>query len=204
MRKKTYIVIVATIFWISAAAAITINVPDDFASIQAGVNASDDGDTVLVAPGLYNEHIRYYGKAIVLKSEAGPETTIIEKLYEAWPLIYFLNGETQTSVIDGFTLRNSSSSAIKCVGSSPTIQNCVIEHNTIFPPEFDYFGGGITIRDSNGYARVKSNIIRYNDATHGFGILGGGILINDSYAVIDSNVIYGNTSNYGSIVMVVR
>ncbi|MCP4582000.1 MAG: hypothetical protein GY839_10300 [candidate division Zixibacteria bacterium] len=200
MRKTLYFVILVSFIFTSAASAITIHVPADYISIQDAVNGSVDGDTVLVAPGLYNEHIRFFGRAIVLKSEAGAEATIIEKVYEQWSLIYVYDGETQTTIIDGFTLRNASSGAIKCVGSSPTIQNCIIENCTIFPPEFDYFGGGITIRDSNGWARIKNNIIRFNDATHSYGIIGGGILINDSYAIIDSNIIYGNIANYGGAI----
>jgi polygalacturonase len=33
--------------------AATLNVPADFATIQAAINASADGDTVLVTPGTY-------------------------------------------------------------------------------------------------------------------------------------------------------
>ena len=33
--------------------ATTINIPADYTTIQAGINASVDGDTVLVAQGTY-------------------------------------------------------------------------------------------------------------------------------------------------------
>jgi len=51
----------------------------DFRTIQRAINAATDGDVVLVAPGTYMEYdIRFHGKAINVKSRAGPEVTIID------------------------------------------------------------------------------------------------------------------------------
>ncbi len=38
-----------------------INVPDDFAKIQDAINSSDDGDTIIVAPGTYVENVNFQG-----------------------------------------------------------------------------------------------------------------------------------------------
>ena len=46
-----------------------INVPEDYTSIQAGINSSMDGDTVLVAPGYYQENL-VIDRSIVLASHA--------------------------------------------------------------------------------------------------------------------------------------
>ncbi len=56
----------------SSFAAITIHVPADQSTIQAGINAAANGDTVLVAPGTYNEQFNFNGKSIVVRSEDGP------------------------------------------------------------------------------------------------------------------------------------
>ncbi|MBD3219411.1 MAG: hypothetical protein GF310_14150, partial [candidate division Zixibacteria bacterium] len=61
---------------------IVLNVPGEYASIKAAVNAAVNGDTVLVAPGLYsgdnNTDIDFNGKRIAVVSEYGPEYTHID------------------------------------------------------------------------------------------------------------------------------
>ncbi|MBI2671057.1 hypothetical protein HYX18_03730, partial [Candidatus Woesearchaeota archaeon] len=55
--------------------ARTLRVPSEYPTIQLAVDASVDGDEVLVAPGRYSEDIRIVSKAITLKSELGYEVT---------------------------------------------------------------------------------------------------------------------------------
>src|SRR5438105_2915338 len=54
------------------------HVPKDFSTIQAAIAAAQNGDTVLVAPGTYGENINFQGKLITVRSEAGPDLTIID------------------------------------------------------------------------------------------------------------------------------
>ena len=70
--------ILATILAISALTAATINIPEDYSTIQEGINASVDGDTVLVAQGNYVENL-VLEKEIVLASHA-----IYEDLGSDW------------------------------------------------------------------------------------------------------------------------
>jgi len=59
--------ILLTISYISTAQII--HVPAEQSTIQTGINAACDGDTVLVAEGTYFENIRFKGKAITVASQ---------------------------------------------------------------------------------------------------------------------------------------
>ena len=43
-----------------SAFATVINIPDDYPNIQQGIDASSDGDTVLVQPETYVEQAQFY------------------------------------------------------------------------------------------------------------------------------------------------
>ena len=61
--------LLASTLFISFLSATVINIPDDYSTIQGGIDASTDGDTVLVAQGIYFENL-ILEKEIVLTSHA--------------------------------------------------------------------------------------------------------------------------------------
>lgn len=70
VRKGSIFEIIATILFFACACigaqGATIHVPADYSTIQAAINAASNGDTIVVAPGTYQENINFQGKAITL------------------------------------------------------------------------------------------------------------------------------------------
>ncbi len=127
----------------------TFLVPSQYPAIQVAIDNACDGDTVLVADGTYtglgNRDIDFLGKAITVKSENGPENCIIDcndTYSDPNRGFYFHSGEDANSIVDGFTITNGhvkDGGGISCLGSSPTISNCIISRNTASAGR----GGGI-------------------------------------------------------------
>ncbi|RLS88464.1 MAG: hypothetical protein DWI09_07095, partial [Planctomycetota bacterium] len=106
-------------------------VPSQYATIQAAIDASVAGDTVLVASGLYNERLDMKGKAITLKGANGYAQTILDPLGTAGYLLTAQTGETQAgTIIDGFSFRNSPTGGMRVVSAGVTVKNCRFLGNT--------------------------------------------------------------------------
>jgi len=144
--------------------------PADFNNIQAAIDDSNDGDTIIVLPGKYsgagNRDIDFRGKAIAVRSRDPNDlnivaTTVIDcngTKMDPYRGFRFHSHETPSSVLAGLTITNgygpreqdiytilsSRGGAISCNGSSPTISNCIISNNSA-----SAWGGGIYSVDSN-------------------------------------------------------
>jgi hypothetical protein len=92
------------VFFALTANSTIINVPADYPTIQQGINASVNGDTVLVADGVYIENINFFAKSILVNSENGPEFTTIEIETSGYPVVSFISGEGRNSILEGFTV----------------------------------------------------------------------------------------------------
>ncbi|UCC80717.1 MAG: right-handed parallel beta-helix repeat-containing protein [Candidatus Zixiibacteriota bacterium] len=177
-------ILTATALFQSSPATI-INIPGDYPSIQDGINAASDNDTVLVWDGIYFENINFYGKSILVRSANGPEATIIQTATTNNPIVIFEGGEDRNSVIEGFAVIGDLSYwGIYCFNSSPTIYNNVIESHE----------AGIRVRF--GGPLIRRNTIKNCEHLDISPEIGAGIYIDSSSnACIDSNVFHDNIAN---------
>ena len=87
-------------------------VPGGYSTIQEAINAASDGDIIEVAPGPPysgpgNWDIDFQGKAITVRSEAGPEYTTLDCSGQGHRGFYFHRGEGPDSILRGFTIEGA-------------------------------------------------------------------------------------------------
>jgi hypothetical protein len=180
----------------------------DFSVIQEAVDASANGDTVLVYPGIYYENVDITDKGIVLAStwlitqqDSLIRQTIIDGNHQG-SCIHSTSGVNWAFII-GFTLQHGTGTwddimypyiygpggAIYLLYSSVGIYNCFITNN------FGGGGGGIFIQWST--VKIRSNTITNNwSAAFGGGISDYGSIV--YYDSLSLNNIYLNFSSSGS------
>lgn len=218
--RPAILALVSLTLYASGLRAITIHVPGDYPTIQQGIEAAENGDTVLVAPGGYPEHIDFLGKEIVVKSAQGPEVTTIT-WNQPQHVVSFESGEGSGAVIEGFTINNTytwtgQQTSVRCgAGTAPVIRgnhlinggniwsgfgggvqaqssSPLIEENRIVGNQCCYYGGGIYLNNCTN-AVVRNNFIAANYVWSGYGVSkGGGIYAVGSSAVIERNLIAYN------------
>ena len=124
----------------------TWRVPTDAPTIAAALDSAAAGDTVLVEPGTYNEGGLMVDKNLVIMSEAGPESTVVDA-QNSHTSVFTLNAVSATTRLDGFTIRRAQTpttgGGVYVYSSVPTIANCVIVDNSITA------GGGISAVSSS-------------------------------------------------------
>jgi len=162
-------------------------------TIQAGINASENGDEIIVSPGTYVENIDFDGKAITLGSlfYTTQDTSYISQTIidgnQNGSVVIFISGEDSTSILTGFTITNgyvNNGNWPNIYGggltfhnySSPTISYLKISNN------YSLYGGGFFCSNSNP---TLTNVDVFNNIADGSG--GGAVLLYSNSLIENCN-----------------
>jgi len=186
----------------ASGATLYVGPGETYTEIQPAINAATNGDTIIVRDGTYtganNKNLDFGGKSITLKSENGPQNTIID-CQGSGRGFYIYGG---SPVVDGFTIRggnvrelNPSSpepyewgGGFLCWSASPTITNCIITNN------YAHRGGGIDCYHASPL--ISNCTISGNVAESGYG---GGINVSYGSPSIKNCMITNNTATWLSL-----
>jgi len=189
-----------------------INVPEEFETIQAAIDSSQDGDIVLLQPGTYYESINFQGKNITVGSffvttgnPAYITQTILNGKMDYNSVVTFNSGEGPSAKLSGLTLINGKGQkkssgwqayvyggGIFCENSSPSLSHLIISNNSITGSAA--YGAGIYCVNAN----PTITNIRFSDneisSSQGFG---GAIYSSNSELKLINVTIANNHAAFG-------
>lgn len=185
MKIVRFFVICTVCLYAGSAFASIINVPLEHGTIQEGIDVAQDGDTVQVDVGIYNERFNFNGRAIVVRGNPSiPEDVVIEGAGNG-SLVTFNHNEDERSVLTGFTLTDgrceTGGGAILVSGASPTLENLIILEN------WANVGGGVYVI-SEGSPTLRDILFMGNQVQ----LNGGAIAIWRASAILQNVTIYGS------------
>lgn len=127
---------VIVLAWPIGALGTTLRVPEDYASIQAAIDATSPAqrDTVSLAAGTYRQRV-LIRKSLVLRGRAGAEQTVIDGDFLG--NVITVNGVDRSCVLEDLTVTGGNATHPDSVGAaiflhsfaSPTIQRCRLVGN---------------------------------------------------------------------------
>ncbi len=151
--------------------SVVIEVPGDYASIQAAVDAACDGDSVVIAPGTYLESgIDFAGKPLVVRGVDPEDPAIVAATIVdgqgGGPIFLFQSSEDGASQLQGLTIQNGAAdqgAGIYCGnGATPHISHCWLRNNHAVAD-----GGGAFCNDVR--AEFRNCRFEANSAVYGGG-----------------------------------
>lgn len=171
--------LVVALFITSLAHADTLRVPEDYATITAAVGAAVDGDSVLIAPGTYDENgINLYSKAITITGTdpldwGVVESTIVDAHHR--DVVFLASNGNPTFM--GLTIRGGHSDGMFISGSL-TVSCCLLLENELY---------GISHYGYGEPAHIDHSRFVQNGSA---GISGGGVTITRCSFEDNSTALY--------------
>lgn len=193
MKRLTFLL--AVIFPVILFSQI-IHIPADYPTIQAGIDASDPGATIVVDEGTYVERLVISEKPVTLGSKylENGDTSYISKTIidgnDKGSVVTFDGESIKPTYFTGFTIINGggndqlSGGGIVLIGSSPELDHLVIKSNEARR------GGGIAVL-GNSHLKLNNSRLVNNSASK----KGGAIYAFNSSSEIDGCYFSQNIAN---------
>jgi hypothetical protein len=219
MKKFTLLTLFLTLVMTTGSAlhAQILRVPAEYTTIQAAVDAAGYGDTILVAPGTYQENIQIIGNSkvvtlasnFIFSSDTNDiNNTIIDAsqpMNQNYGMGVLLKNQDTTIMtkVFGFTITGGTG-YYKTYGGGIYSNNAIpiIEYNHILDCSITGTqpnGGGIYVGGNGNPGKVcliSHNVVRncsITTASNAAEGCGGGISLNNLKVVVSDNKISGNT-----------
>jgi beta propeller repeat protein len=207
---------------VGIAHAETRSVPSgEYQTIQSAIAASEDGDVVVVSPGVYFERINFRGKDITVTSTDPDDPrvvgyTVLNGEGEG-TVVTFSEGETAQAVLAGFTITGGYGTlnpelggggggstesyfmggGVYCNRSSPTITKNVIVRNE-GPLVIDFNTGQVNISYGGGIGVWDgSPTMTYNTIRNNGAYVGGGGICFYGQPTFHNNMVFENSAHLG-------
>lgn len=183
MRAIRILSMVMLVVHASTALAADRVVPSaTYRTIQSAISAAEPGDRILVGPGIYNERLDFERKQLTLQSQRGSFLTVLDPQGGGGHLVA-CDGTPQGTIIDGFTFRLATISAVAIVGNGhASIRNCRFASNSS-----DY-GGAIRVVGGSSLEATNCEFT-FNTASRGGAIASFQSSISLTACVFQNNAV---------------
>jgi len=183
----------------------TIDVPQDVNGVQDAINATIDGDVIILAQGTYYETLDFNGRPVWLRSTDPNDpnvvaATIIDANNTSLDVVTFNSGEDANSILDGITITGGRYGIYCTTSSSPTVSHCVMRDNAS-RGLYAYTSSSPTMRDCEITGNSSAGVYLYGGSAM---VSNCRILSNGPYGVYlrshsgtVSNCVIAKNANYG-------
>ncbi len=183
----------------------TLQVPEEYATIQGAISSTAPQDVVVVAPGTYREALTFPGHAITLTSTDPQDPAVVARTILTLPassgggragndsrvkmgVVLFSRGEEWDCQLTGFTIQGGYGSKVDLFEGQATV----------------YAGGGVLCLGSS--PTLSNNVFQNNrgaeEPTPQEETWGGGVSCIESNARVLNNIFVENHSIIGGAIMV--